>query len=125
MGLRDLLEEGSHEAWAKKESILEEKHLSELREEEKQRKGKKKKFKYQEKKARCVMEFGGASGQILTFVSYAQKGVKSDLGFWGYIASLFRNCCTCCLRLICCEVCRSERETDREIIKKKSSAYTK
>merc|ERR1712244_206153 len=42
------------------ESILEERHLSELMEEEKEkkRKQKKKKFKYQSKKARCVMEFG-------------------------------------------------------------------
>merc|ERR1712154_215499 len=127
MGFRDILEAGDHETWEKKESILEMQHFSSLEEEEKKRKKEAKSkgipLRRQEKKARCVMEFGGKSGQILTFVSYAQKAEKSDLGFRGYIGSLFVHCFKNCFGVICCECCRG-RETNEEIQKNKSKAYS-
>jgi len=122
---RDIMDShgGSVDKWAKTESILEEEHVKKVMEEEEQQKREKnKKYKLREKKARCVMEFGGDSGQILTFVSYAQKMEKSDLSFWGYIGQIFTHCCKNLFGLICCECCR-HRETSREVKRNKSRAY--
>jgi len=83
----------------------------------------KKKKRLRQKKAHCVMEFGGLNGEILTFASYAQKDVHDDLTFCGYIRQMLGNCGIACLGCICCECCRGQKDTNDEIKRRKSQAY--
>jgi len=120
--LRDFIKSGNYEEWAQQESILEVQRRESVLEEAKKNKYKKKK-RLRQKKAHCVMEFGGLNGEILTFASYAQKDVHDDLTFCGYIRQMLGNCGIACLGCICCECCRGQKDTNDEIKRRKSQAY--
>ena len=67
------------------------------------------------------MEFGGKTGEILTFASYAQKEVDDDYTFCGWIQNACTKVCVSCFKFCCCACCREDEETNRVIDKKKSN----
>ena len=69
------------------------------------------------------MEFGGDSGEILTFASYAQKEKWEELTCLGYMrkgmVKLFMALMKCC----CCSCCREDKDVERTIEKKRSHVH--
>ena len=74
-------------------------------------------------KAVCMMEFGGESGEILTFVSYAQTSIVGDETFCGKIGSGCNSLWVTLIRCCCCGCFREDNRQNEAIIKKKSQAY--
>jgi len=106
--LRMFLTSGNYDDWARQESELE------AQEKQKMETTKDK------KKSVCVMEFGGAKGDILTFVSYAYSDKKEEQTFCQYLC---RSCRSCCLLCCCCGCCREDRDTNRKVQQRKQDAH--
>ena len=109
---RDIITSGNVDEWEKQESAAFIQRQNSTKEEMK---------KKEAPKAVCVMEFGGKTGEILTFASYAQKEINDDFTFCGWIQNACYKIFVSCFKLFCCACCREDEETNRMIDKRKSN----